>query len=95
MAFEDADGRREWTAFWFGQEKVDVLGHEDVAVEKEMVTLAEPFQCFFKDCSGMIIVEVRETAVTTEGEEVVVAFGLVSLETARHEEWGFSGSETW
>ena len=84
MAFEDADGRREWTAFWFGQEKVDVLGHEDVAVEKEMVTLAEPFQCFFKDSSGMIVVQVRETAVTTESDYVIAAIGLVPLESARH-----------
>jgi hypothetical protein len=95
LAFEDADGRREWTASWFGQEQVDVLGHEDVAVEKEMVTLAEAVQCFFKDSSGMIIVQQGETAVTTEGEEVMVAFGLVSLQTAGHEEWGLSGSEIW
>jgi hypothetical protein len=29
-------------------------------------------------------------AVTTEGEEVVVAFGLITLQTPRH---GLSGSE--
>jgi hypothetical protein len=32
----------------------------------------------------VVVVEVGEAVITTEGEEVVVAFGLVTLQTAGH-----------
>jgi len=63
-----------------------VLGHEDVAEEVEAVPLSQLFECFEEDASGEIVGEIRETPGTTEGEEVVVALGVISLETARHEE---------
>jgi hypothetical protein len=63
---------------------VDVLRHEDVAVEEELVTSAEGFECVEKDSSGVIVIQVRESVVTTEGEEVEMAFGLVSFQTAGH-----------
>jgi hypothetical protein len=63
---------------------VDVLGHEDVTEEEKLVTLAESFESLLKDGAGVVVVEVGETVVTTEGEEVVVAFGLISLKMARH-----------
>ena len=34
--------------------------------------------------SGVVVVEVWESVITTEGEEVEVAFGLVSLQAAGH-----------
>ena len=61
-----------------------MLGHEDVGEEEELVTLAEGFECVQEDRSGMVVVEVGEPVVTTEGEEVVVAFGLVTLQAAWH-----------
>jgi hypothetical protein len=72
---------------------VNMLRHDDVAEEAKLVTPAQSIQCDFKGYSGSVVVEIGEAAITTEGEEVMMAFGLVSLETARHEE-GFSGSET-
>jgi hypothetical protein len=63
---------------------VDVLRHEDVAKDKELVPLAESFESLFKEDAGPVVVQVRETPVTAEGDEVIVAFGLVSLQTARH-----------
>ena len=84
FAFQDADGCREWTAFWFGEEKVDVLGHEDVAEDEEVVSLTDPFKSGEEGAAGVIIVEVGKPVVTTEGEEVMLASGLVSLQTARH-----------
>ncbi len=61
-----------------------MLGHEDVGEEEELVALAEGFESVEEDRSGMVVVEVGESLVTTEGEEVVVAFGLVTLQTAGH-----------
>ena len=70
--------------FGFAEEQMDVLRHEDVAVEKELVAVAEGFEGVEKDCAGVVVVEVGETVVTAEGEEMEMAFGLVSLQTTRH-----------
>jgi len=64
---------------------VDVLGHEDVTEEKEPMSLSKSFECVQKDKPSAVFVQVRETVVTAEGDEVVVAFGLVAFQTARHE----------
>jgi hypothetical protein len=61
-----------------------MLRHEDVAEEVELVALAEPFERGEEGDAGVVVVQVGEPVVTTEGEEVVVAFGLVTLQTARH-----------
>jgi hypothetical protein len=71
---------------------MDVLGHEDIAEEEELMTVAESFEPLFKYGAGVVIVQIGEAAVTTEGEEVVVAFGLITLQTTRH---GLCGSEPW
>jgi hypothetical protein len=63
---------------------VDVLGHEDVAEEEELVTPTEGFERVQEDSSGVIVVAIWESVVTTEGEEVVVTFGLVTLQAAGH-----------
>jgi len=89
FALKDANDCREWAKLWFGEEKVDVLRHEDVAEEVELVALAESFEGVEEDDAGVVVVQVGQPVVTTEGEEVMVAFGLVTLQTARH------GSERW
>jgi len=63
---------------------MDVFGHEDVAEDVEIVPQPELFESFEKDCAGVVVVEVRETPITTEGDEVVVAEAVIALETARH-----------
>ena len=70
--------------FGFAEEQMDVLRHEDVSVEKELVALAESLKDVEEGDAGVVVVEVGESVVATEGEEVVVAFGLVSLQTTRH-----------
>jgi hypothetical protein len=39
-----------------GEEKVNVLGHEDVAEEKKAVTSAQGFEGPFEDDAGMVVV---------------------------------------
>jgi hypothetical protein len=63
---------------------MDVLGHENVAEDVEIVSQAELFESFEEDCAGVVVVEVWETLITTEGNEVVVAEAVIALESARH-----------
>ena len=62
-----------------------MIRHEDVAVQVEAVALAGSFQDVFEDCAGMIVVEIGETVVAGEGNKVVVAGSLVTLEAAGHD----------
>jgi hypothetical protein len=59
---------------------MDVLGHDDVSEDFEVVAFAGEFEGVEKDvflsCGG----KVGFAAVTTEGDEVVVAFSLESFE---------------
>lgn len=59
---------------------MDVLRHEDVAEDVELVAGAELFEFFEEGCSGEVAVEEGKTAVTTEGDEMIVAERLVSLQ---------------
>jgi hypothetical protein len=61
-----------------------VLGHEYVPEDEELVTLAEGFECVQEDRSGVVVVQVGEAVITTEGEEMEMAFGLITLKTAGH-----------
>jgi hypothetical protein len=85
LPFKNAEGGCERTELRLADEKVDVLGHEDVREHEEVVSASELFERVEKDGAGVVICQVREALVTTEGEEVVVAFSLETLQTARHE----------
>ena len=61
-----------------------MLGHEDVAVKEELVTLTEGFEDVEEIDSGVVVVQVGEAVITTEGEEMEMAFGLITLKTAGH-----------
>jgi hypothetical protein len=63
-----------------------MLGHEDVTEEIEAVALASLFEDFEEDCAGVVVVEEGKPMVATEGDEVIVTEGVVSLEVARHAE---------
>jgi hypothetical protein len=70
---------------------VDVLGHEDVAEDVEAVTDAEFFEGVFEGEAGVVVIEEWKAVVTTEGDEVLVAEGLVALKTAGHRNYGSAG----
>jgi len=53
-------------------------------VNVETVTFAEGFECVLEGDSGVVVVQEGETAVTTEGDEVKMAFLLVPGEPERH-----------
>ena len=84
FALEDADGCREWVEFRLAEEQMHMLRHKDVAEELELVALAESLERGEEGDAGVVVVEVGEPVITTEGEEVVMAFGLVTLQTTRH-----------
>ena len=64
---------------WFAEEEVDVLGHEDVGVEEEVVRATSSFDDLFEDVLGLGCFEVRKTAVATEGDEVELACVLAAF----------------
>ena len=45
---------------------------------------AESLGHLFKDGAGAVVVHERKAFVTTEGDEVIVPGGLISLEAAGH-----------
>jgi hypothetical protein len=61
-----------------------MLGHEDVAVKEELVTHTEGFEDVEEIDSAVVVVQVGEAVITTEGEEMELAFGLVALKAAGH-----------
>ena len=63
---------------------MDVLGHEDIAEDIKLMPVPEALEGIEKDDTGVIVVEVGKTVIATEGDEVVVAEGVVALQTARH-----------
>ena len=69
---------------WVGEEEVDVLGHEDVAVEVDAVGLAGLFEDLLDGVSGFGPGEVREAVVAAEGDEVEVAGLLEAYEAVGH-----------
>ena len=84
LGFEDAESVFELLVFWLAEEQVHVLGHKDVAEKIEAVTSAGFFEDVEEDGAGSIVVEEGKASVATEGDEVVVTEGVVSLEAARH-----------
>ena len=68
----------------FGEEEVDVLGHEDIGVEVEAVGLTGLFEDLFDEVFGFGGGEEREAVVAAEGDEVEVAGLVVALEAGGH-----------
>ena len=74
--FEGLEGFGEGFCFGFAEEEMDVFGHEDVAVDVEVVAFPGLFEFLFEQQ-----VERRQggfAAVATEGDEVEMAFLLVA-----------------
>jgi hypothetical protein len=63
---------------------VDVLGHDDVAEDVELIFLAGGFESVFKDAGRTWGGEVRIAAVTTEGDEVEVVGLLAAFQARGH-----------
>jgi hypothetical protein len=78
------DGFGKGFGFGFRDEQVDVLGHDHVGEDLETVFAPGSFEGVFEEVSGFGGLEVGFSVVTTEGDEVVVVLGLVSLEPVRH-----------
>lgn len=68
----------------FAEEQVDMLGHDNVAENLELIAFTGEFEGVLEDVSVCGGVEVGLAVVATEGDEVVVALLLVSLEVERH-----------
>ena len=78
------EGFCEGIAGRFAHEQVNVLGHDDVTEEFKLIMSAGTFERVEEDVSGVLGVEVGFAVVATEGNEMVVALLLISLEPERH-----------
>ncbi len=78
------EGFCEGNAGRFAHEQVNVLGHDDVTEEFKLIMSAGTFERVEEDVSGVLGVEVGFAIVATEGDEMVVALLLISLEPERH-----------
>jgi hypothetical protein len=67
------------------EEKMDVLGHEDVRKDRELVGATGSFENLLEDVFGFGVFEVGGSVVTTEGDEVELAGVLATFETERHD----------
>ena len=69
---------------WLADEQVDMLGHDDVTEEKEIVSLPHRLQGVFEELPSACVVQVGLPSVTTEGHEVEIAGVLVADEGFWH-----------
>ena len=84
MPFQHANGVVKWLAPGLTKKQMDMFGHENVSEQVKLVPLPDAFEDVKENCAGTIAIQVRQATMTTESEEVVMAFGLVSLEVERH-----------
>jgi len=64
--------------------KMNMLWHHNVTQNLEAVAAASQFQRIKKDIFGIWSWKVSLPAITTEGDKVVIAFLLTTLEAQRH-----------
>jgi hypothetical protein len=83
FALDGGDGFGEDFAGRFGEKKVDVFGHDDVADDVEGILFSPGFEHGFEEGFGFGGVEVGVTVLATEGDEMEVA-GLLAT-------FGFGG----
>jgi hypothetical protein len=84
LAFEGAECVVQRVALRLAHQKVDVLGHEYVAVYLEAMSLAQSFEPGLEACVGAFAVQAWEPSIATEGDEGKIAFVLVPREAERH-----------
>ena len=84
FALEHAEGGGYGSYLWLRHEEMDVLGHKDVAEDREVVAGAEGFEHVLDDVFGFWGGEIGEAVVTAECDEVEVAFVLETLEAEGH-----------
>jgi hypothetical protein len=63
---------------------MDMLGHEYVAEDVELVALTKLFEDIEECGTRMVVVEIWQSTVAAESDEVEMALSLITLETARH-----------
>jgi hypothetical protein len=81
---EDLEKGGEGSDGGFVGEEMDVLGHQDVGRDAELLLLTGLFEDLLGDVFGGVGFEEGLPAVTTEGDEVEVLSLLVALEAGGH-----------
>lgn len=66
------------------QKQMDVFGHENVPEEVKLMPLPDAFKDVKEDSARRIGIQIRQAMMSTERNEVVMAFSPVSLGIERH-----------
>jgi hypothetical protein len=82
--FEDLNCQGQWGCFGFGDEEVNVVRHDDVAVDLEEVFLTGLFEDLYEFGSGFGGSENVSFSGSTEGDEVKVSGLMIAVQAQRH-----------
>ena len=76
--FEGLEGFGEGFFFGLAEEEMDVFGHEDVAVDVQVVAFSGGFEGVFEE--GVVRGEGGLAAIAAEGDEVEMSLFLISFD---------------
>jgi hypothetical protein len=82
--FQNLEDRRRRPFSRFADEQVDVLGHDDVAHQRETVTVAHVAKNLDKDISGVNRTQQRYASIAGEGNEMQMAATVVANKLVGH-----------
>jgi hypothetical protein len=84
FSLDDSKGGGEGVSFGLTEKEVDVLGHENVGVEGDVVGSAGTFDEFLEDVFWFGGSQVGKAVVTTESDEMELACVLAAFEAQWH-----------
>jgi len=82
--FERLDRSCDGFNLWFGDQQVDVFGHDYVAVNAEAISAAGPLQTFEKNVSQGGVGEIGLAMITTERQKVRLLGVMVASQVTCH-----------
>jgi hypothetical protein len=83
--FQGLNGFGQEASLRLCYEEMDVLGHDDVAEDVEVVTNPHGFERSFEEFAGAWDAEVGLPSITTEGDEMGVSAGLIADQRLSHD----------
>ena len=84
--FQDLHGHSDSSFCRFADQEMDVLRHDDIAPDHELVLLSDFLQDLEKEVAAARRSKEGMAMITTAGDEVLVAAGVKTFQTFRHGE---------
>jgi hypothetical protein len=84
--FENLDSYGQISFRWFGDEKMEMLRHDHITPDNELVFLSDFFESFNEQVTATGGGKKWLAMVATAGDEVLIAAGMKPLQTFGHGE---------